>query len=255
MKKIKVACVIPARNEELLVENTVRQTINYWSMKKGYDFVLVVVNDGSTDNTKKILTRLNKEYANELIVINRQSSGDKGGAVRSGILKSPKSDVLYFVDADMPFSLEDQFKVVSSVSKTQPVVYGSRVVSGKMDGNSQLRTFASHALIALNKSMLNINVTDTQCGLKAFKGDIVKPIFANNTVKGFGFDLYTTAYVEKHDVSIKTVPVSLLPEQRPSRVNVVKTSLQMLRDLITVRDSVRKASLDESLASYSDDRS
>ena len=122
---------MPAFNEELLIEESVNQTITFWKLHEDVEFQLIVVNDGSSDQTPEILKKL-QHIHKELTIVHQENTG-KGGAVKHGVEKATNEGLLYIIDADMPFSLEYQLRVVQHVTKNTPVVYGSRlIVSGIM---------------------------------------------------------------------------------------------------------------------------
>jgi dolichyl-phosphate beta-glucosyltransferase len=240
-----VTCVMPAYNEEVLLVEAVEGIVAFWARQPN-PFTMVVVDDGSTDGTADLLTAIDRRHDN-LVGVGYQPNRGKGAAVRAGVAAAPEGGVLYFVDSDLPYSLDDQRRVVAALGEGTPVAYGSRVVEKGFQGSSLLRRLASRVLIVLNRLLLGIKVTDNQCGLKAFETRIAKKVFDLNPIDGFGFDLFTTAYLTAHEVGIATVPVELLPERRPSTVNVVKTSLKMLREIFVVRRTVRRLPRDPSL--------
>lgn len=243
---MKLTCIVPAYNEELLIEATVKKTLSFWKSHSDIKFHLIVVDDGSHDKTLQILEALKLEYS-ELEVIHQTNQG-KGTAVKNGVLASKNEGILYLVDADMPFSLEDQYRVVQHAFTTTSVAYGSRVkISGIMQTSSVIRSIASFGLEVLNKYILGIKVRDNQCGLKAFHADLAKEIFQANTIAGWGFDLFISSILAKHKIPIGVVPVTLLNEQRPSRVRVISTSFRLLLDIVQIKLTLNKVKISKSL--------
>lgn len=243
---MKLTCVMPAFNEEKLIEASVSQTIDFWQRQSEYEFHLIVVDDGSTDATLEIVNNLNHKYK-ELSIVTQKNTG-KGGALRHGVESSSSDGILYMIDSDMPFSLKDQLRVVKSVSMQSPVVYGSRVkVSGFMQSNSVARMVASFGLGMLNKCLLRINIRDNQCGLKAFQTDLAKEVFRKNEIGRWGFDLFITSILTKYRIPIGIEPVTLLEEQRASRVRVVSTSFQLLYDIFKIKRMLASVCLSEEI--------
>ena len=230
---------MPAYNEEKLIAESVASFFLFWEKQPNYTAKLIVVDDGSTDRTSKIVLDVQNKYEN-LQLISQKNQG-KGAAVRSGILAAKNSDYVYFTDADMPFALKDHFKLIKTAEAGgHKIVYAQRKETEELKNNvSIIRKISSKSLRTLNRVLLGVTIRDNQCGLKLFEHKTAKYLFKHNPINGFGFDLCLSAVAKKLGHTIHTVEVEFLEERRESTVNVFKTSTQMLKDIYSIRRLTR----------------
>ena len=226
---MEVSVVIPAYNEASVIRQTVADVHAYWS-SVGLEFEVIVVDDGSLDATATAVEELRLGS----VRVWRQPNQGKGAALRVGIAAS-KGESVYFIDADLPYTLEDQQKVVRMVQNGVPVAVGSRRVAGALaDDYPIFRRVCSWALSMLVCRSLNVVASDTQCGLKAFRGELARWMFPLTSIDGFGLDLELFALLAEAGIPVEECPVTLRHE-RASSVSLVHDSLAMLGDLRRIR--------------------
>jgi glycosyltransferase involved in cell wall biosynthesis len=199
-----VSVIIPAYNEE----HTIRQvldTVQALPLEKQ----IIVVNDGSTDNTYTILEEL--RHNNDLTIVHCKENRGKGYAIRSGI-PSVKGKAVVIQDADMELSPNDLLHVVEPLKNAKvEVVYGSRFLEGR--GNASIHNYIANRILAMYTNLLyGCRITDESTGYKAFSADLIKEL--NLTCEGFEFCPEVTAKILRAGYSIHEVPVSYFPRTK-----------------------------------------
>ena len=199
-----ISVIIPAFNEEQTIEQVVKAVSSLPIEKQ-----LIVVNDGSTDGTYKVVEELRATY--ELTVVHCQENRGKGFAIRSG-LPHVKGEVVVIQDADMELTPADLSTVVKPFEKQNvQVVYGSRFLKGQ--GNASLQNFIANRILATYTNLLyGCRITDESTGYKAFSTELITRL--NLTCEGFEFCPEVTAKILRAGYRIYEVPVSYFPRTK-----------------------------------------
>ena len=205
-KKIYLSVIIPAYNEANRLSQTL-YLLNDYLTKKDYLYEIIVVNDGSTDNTSTVVRNLSKKIFNLKLIDNRKNKG-KGAAVRQGIL-SAKGEYRLFMDADDSTSIEYFTKMVPYFKSSYDVVIASRGVKGAIldPRQSLIRELLGKLGNIIIQIVLLPGITDTQCGFKCFSSGAAKQIFRFQRVNGWGFDIEVLSLAKKLGFNIKEIPV------------------------------------------------
>ena len=182
--------VIPCFNEAARIGKTLRATLDYLA-SAAPESELIVVNDGSTDSTAsiarevfsntRIATRLLENFPNRV----------KGAAVRSGLLAAQKPIGL-FSDADLSTPLGETPKVIEPIANGEiDVAFGSRAIDRSLIGQHQpwRREQAGRIFNLLVRVATGLPFWDTQCGFKAFRLEVCRPIIQAARIDGFAFDV------------------------------------------------------------------
>jgi len=220
-----LSIVIPAFNEEAAIGDTVADVQKHFRPDE-----LIVVSDGSTDRTGDVAARLGAR------VIRLETNRGKGAAVRRGVLDA-HGDIVSFIDADMPYRPDNLERAIELVrTNAADVAIGARDLPQSESDPSYptRRKFAGRTLSLLIRLFLMRDITDTQCGLKAFRGGVARQLFSVSRLDGFGFDFEVLFIARSRGLRIARVPVNL-SHRHASRVRLVRDSLVMLRDLVRVR--------------------
>ncbi len=223
---MKVSLIVPAYNEEQVIERTVCRALSFLAQTFS-DYELVVINDGSTDQTAEILSR----YQHAIKLVNILKNCGKGNAVRQGILASD-GDVLFFTDADLSYDLEYIKKALPLLSKYD-IVAGCR--TNQREGYSFFRRLLSKTFAKLAKSVLKCSLTDTQCGFKGFRAHAAKSVCALCSLNGFAFDVEMLYVAEKYGFSMHAMDVCANRQTTKSKVNFIKDPLLMAADILRVK--------------------
>ena len=198
---MKISILIPVFNEE----KTIIQVLNRIKETKisNLNYEIIVINDGSTDDTKKVLEE-NKDLYN--LFINNQRNSGKGFSIRKGIAAAG-GDAIVIQDADLEYDPSDYEKLLNPiVNGLADVVYGSRFLGG---GETRVlyfwHTVGNKFLTMLSNMFTNLNLTDMEVCYKAFRTEIIKDIRLEEN--RFGFEPEITAKISKKKLRIYEVGV------------------------------------------------
>ena len=198
---MKLSIIIPCYNEE----STIKEIIKKINEQQDINKEIIVVDDCSTDKTRKILQDDLKNEVNKLI-LNSKNSG-KGYSIRQGI-ENASGEVILIQDADLEYDPSDYKKLLSPIQKdVADVVYGSRFLGG---GETRVlyfwHTIGNKFLTLLSNMFSNLNLTDMEVGYKVFKADILKKLDLKED--RFGFEPEITAKIAKNNLRIYEVSIS-----------------------------------------------
>ena len=236
---MKISLVIPMYNEEKIIRDTATRVHGYMTEKFGAgNFEVLFSNDGSLDASARAVEELSLDGVR---VVGYEKNQGKGCAVREGVL-SAKGDVIMFTDADLAYGIDvvGRFYDHFEASPDTQILIGSRNIGDDgYEGYTLLRKIMSKTYIKVLCLAGGFELSDSQCGCKAFRRDAAKRIFSLCTVNGFAFDLEAIMIARKMGVEISEVPVKII-NHRESKVNVIKDTLGMLGDLRRIRRRVKR---------------
>lgn len=166
MDKHKLTVVLPVYNEEENIKNVIDSLIEY---SEGKSWKIVVVNDGSTDNTKEIL--LQYGLLSNITILNHKVNRGYGGALKTG-LSVADTELVITYDADGQHFLEDIDKLYNELLATDAdMVVGSR---RGYKSDTMLRGMAKCVIRRISKILLPINIYDINSGMKIYRTELVK---------------------------------------------------------------------------------
>ncbi len=199
-----VSVIIPAFNEAQTIRQVI-EDVHALPIEKQ----IIVVNDGSTDGTDKVLEELRSVYT--LTVVHCQENSGKGFAIRCG-LPHVKGQVVVIQDADMELIPTDLSELLKPLEKGDiQVVYGSRFLNGR--GHASFHNFIANRLLATYTNLLyGCRITDESTGYKVFCTELITQL--NLTCKGFEFCPEVTAKILRAGYHIHEVPVSYFPRTK-----------------------------------------
>lgn len=228
-KKELISIIIPAYNESLRIEKTLSRITEFISNNEKYDFEVIVVNDGSKDNTKEIV----ESFSNVIFIDNKVNKG-KGAVIKQGMLLA-NGNYLLFSDADLSTPIEELDKLMKFILDFD-VVIGSRAIQSEFIKEHQpfYREFMGKIFNLFVQLIVVKGIKDTQCGFKLFKGEVAKKIFRNSKIEGFSFDVEIVYLADKFKFKIKEVPVLWYNDDR-SKVDPIKDSIKMFKELLIIK--------------------
>jgi dolichyl-phosphate beta-glucosyltransferase len=229
----QLSIVIPCYNEEQRLPRTIEKIERYLA-DKGLSYELILVDDGSTDGTRKIMdaaAERNRSVRLEALPHNR----GKGRALAEGVAAARGTEILV-TDADLSTPIEELDKLRAELLKGAGVAIASRALPGSRVEVSQpiYRVLMGKAFNLLVQAVLLPGIWDTQCGFKLFRADVAHEVFAELTTDGFGYDPEVLYRAKKRSVKIAEVPV-VWRNSAPTKVSPIKSSLDMFRHVLRIR--------------------
>jgi dolichyl-phosphate beta-glucosyltransferase len=227
--------VIPAYNERNRIEACLRSVAEWVrSRPGGWDWEVVLVDDGSTDGTKGIATALADKLGLPLEIRRHDRNMGKGCALRKGVLASTGDPVL-ISDVDLSTPLTEWVKLAERLP-THPVAIGSRALEENLVRRKQplYRRLLGKAGNLLVRMFAVPGIRDTQCGFKLFRGEAARELFREARVDGFAYDMEILFLARRHGLAIAEVPV-LWFNSPESKVSLFRDALPTLWDLLRLR--------------------
>jgi dolichyl-phosphate beta-glucosyltransferase len=227
--------VIPCFNEAARIDATIRETLDYLE-KNSPQSELLIVNDGSTDGTSTIAREALAQAPIEAHLLENFPNCGKGAAVRKGLLAAQRSIGLFF-DADLSTPLEEIPKVIEPIANDDvDLAFGSRALDRRLIGHHQpwLREQSGRVFNLLVRLTSGLPFWDTQCGFKAFRLDVCRPVLQRARIDGFAFDVELLILAERAGLRLREIPVRW-NHAEGSKVRFINDSLRMLREVIGLR--------------------
>lgn len=247
-----LSVIVPAYNEAARLDKTLSTVLDY--LEHHYrESELIVVDDGSSDDTLRIveqhLTR--STYTNTKIIPVRPNRG-KGHAVQVGLLAAT-APIGLFTDADLSTPMTETPKLVEPIEKGQyDVTFGSRALDRSLIGVHQpwRREQGGRVFNLLVRLATGLPYWDTQCGFKAFRISVCRPIIEAATIERFGFDVELLYVSHQAGLRLLEVPVRW-DHNDGSKVSVLRDSLRMFNEVRTIRSQSRRGVYDNAIAASS----
>lgn len=227
----RLSVVVPAYHEVDRIGDTVRRLhAGLADVDASGGVEIVVVDDGSADGTADAALAAGAGQ----VVVQPRNRG-KGAAVRAGVLAA-RGRTVAFTDADLAYGPEQVQRVLEAIEAGWDVAIGDRrhPDTRTLVAPSRLRAWGSRAINWLGYAVLLGSYRDTQSGLKAFRSDVARFVFARTRVDGFAFDIEVLHLVERHQLSLVEVPVEVVNSSR-STVRAVRHAAALVVDLFHIR--------------------
>lgn len=238
-----LSIVVPCFNEGRAIVDTANALLGDAS-RRGADIELIFVDDGSTDDTPQIA----RELANGNTRVRAEGYGEnrgKGAAVRHGVLAS-RGAIVAFTDADLSYTADELFRLVERIESGADLAIGARDLLAENEGFSSYSLARKAASLAFNfvvERALSLDIPDTQCGLKAFRGDVGRKLFSLALVEGFGFDAEVLFLAKRFGYRIERVGVRM-QHRAESRVRVGRDAIRMAYDVARIRINAERGRYD-----------
>jgi len=229
-----LSIVIPAYNEALRLGSTLEKVRQYLE-SRSYTNELIVVDDGSTDQTGGLLEEMTRRYP-AMRVLRNESNRGKGYSVRRGVLEAG-GELVLFTDADLSAPIEETNKLLAALESTgADAAVGSRALQRRLIGVHQpwWREWAGRVFNHLVRCFTGLEIRDTQCGLKLFRRASTRRAFELQHTTGFGFDPEVLFLIERFGGKVVEVPVRW-NDHPASKVRFLRDALRMLFDLVALR--------------------
>jgi dolichyl-phosphate beta-glucosyltransferase len=225
--------VIPAYNESARIRTTIDKILAHMQ-SQGWNAEVLVVNDGSTDDTAQIV----RSYAAQnpaLHLVENPGNHGKGYSVRNGMLQA-NGEVILFSDADLSSPIQEADKLFAAVNGGADIAMGSRWLRTELQTQRQplyRQLFGRIFNLAL-RIILGLHYRDTQCGFKAFTRRAAQSIFPLQHIERWGFDPEILYLAQRFGFRIQEVPVRWA-HREGTRINPVRDGMRMLVEILKIR--------------------
>lgn len=228
-----LSIVIPAYNESARIGHALEQVLQTVE-EQNWQAEVLVVNDGSTDNTAQIVGRYAQSHP-YLHLIENEGNRGKGYSVRHGILKA-QGEIVMFTDADLSAPMTEARSLIDAIRQGADVAIGSRWLDRSRQTHHQplYRRFFGRCFNGVTRLIMRLPFADTQCGFKAFRCNVAHTIFQLQRIERWGFDPELLFIAHKRGYRVVEVPVSWGHDER-SRISYLRDGLQMLKELACIR--------------------
>ena len=248
-----LSIVVPAYNEGMRLRESLPKILAYLNQEY-FGSELIVVDDGSTDNTADVAREILANSANVRtgVLSYRQNLG-KGRAVRLGLLAA-RGDVALFTDADLSTPITETPKLVGPIEEgSYDLTFGSRALDRKMIGvhQSWRREQGGRVFNLAVRMATGLPFWDTQCGFKAFRMAICRPLIEGATIDRFGFDVELIYLAYRAGLRLREVPVRW-DHYEGSKVNLFNDSFKMLAEVGLIRQQARRGVYDNAIKAARD---
>jgi len=228
-----ISVVIPAYNESGRLSASLKRVLAFVH-QQGWEAEIIVVDDGSRDNTAEIVRSYSQK---EKIVRLLQNPGNrgKGYSVRNGVLHAA-GEIVLFTDADLSSPIEEAPKLLQALAEGADIAIGSRWARRELQTRRQSvsRQVLGRLFNILARILLNLNFKDTQCGFKAFKREAARAVFPLQQIERWGFDPEVLFLAQDMGLRITEVPV-VWAHDNGTRIHPLADGSRMVTDMMRIR--------------------
>ena len=248
-----LSVVIPAYNEAARLGKTLRAVVDY--LRQNFPGgELIVVDDGSTDETAELARKVLQDSGDlRTSVISYKSNLGKGRAVRLGLLAA-RGEVALFSDADLSTPITEAPKLVDPIVNGQfDITFGSRAIDRQLIGvhQSWRREQGGRVFNLVVRLATGMPFWDTQCGFKAFRMSVCRPLIEAATVDRFGFDVELLYLAFRAGLNLKEIPVRW-DHNEGSKVALFSDSFKMVNEVNLIRQQARRGVYDSAIRAVHD---
>lgn len=243
--KPEISIIIPAFEERDRLGDSARTILRYIA-DSGLDAELIIVDDGSSDDTAAIGRVACAEFPTvRSKVIRYDENRGKGFAVKTG-LETAEGDIALFSDADLSTPITELPKLVDPIRNDEfDVTFGSRALDRSLIGTHQpwRREQGGKVFNLIVRTLTGLPFWDTQCGFKAFNMKKFGPLLAKMTIERFGFDVEFLFVANLKGLRLKEIPVRWDHDER-TKVNVFRDSRRMFNEVREIRRNAKNGMYD-----------
>ncbi|HZI19464.1 MAG TPA: dolichyl-phosphate beta-glucosyltransferase [Pyrinomonadaceae bacterium] len=239
---LSLSVIIPAYDEARRIGGTLHDVFRYLNAQE-YDSELIVVDDGSKDDTVVVVKGIFASPARGRVgarLVEVRPNRGKGHAVRAGLLAA-RAPVALFSDADLSTPIAETPKLFEPIRQGRyDVVFGSRALDRSLIGVHQpwTREQSGRVFNLIMRLATGLPYWDTQCGFKAFRLDVCRPLVEGALIDRFGFDVELLYLAHEAGLRLREEPVRW-DDAEGSKVGF-RTGLHGFRELLQVRRNARR---------------
>ena len=250
-KNPKLSVIIPSYNEKRNLQRGVLDAVLTYLKKQPYNWEIILADDGSTDGTLAALKKFARKDKRIKVIANEHAG--KAQTVRSGMLAA-KGQWRLFTDFDQSTPLKELEKLFAYTPRGYDVIIGSREMIGSQRNEEPwYRHLMGRVFNIVVQSLAIPGILDTQCGFKLFSHQAANTLFNRLIVYGpntkfkdaftGAFDVELLFLAHQLGLKIKEVPI-IWEHHETNRVNPIKDSLRMFRDILRLRLALLKGKYD-----------
>jgi len=237
-----LSIVIPALNESTKIARDVEMAAEFLE-GNNFQGEIIVVDDGSTDNTAEVAESVKVPPGTRLSVIRYQQHRGKGYAVRQGI-KQTSGEYVMFADSGYCVPYENALQGLEMLKDgTCDIAHGSRklVESDIRRDQPWRRRISSRLFRWLVNKLLQIppGITDTQCGFKVYKGNVARQLYSQCISDGFMFDIEIILRAQKQGYKIREFPIEWVCDL-DSRLRLSRTPWPVIWELRAIKRALSR---------------
>lgn len=225
--------IIPAYNESGRIRPTLDAILRHIEEQR-WDAEVLVVNDGSRDDTAELVRAYGRAHSQVRLIENPGNRG-KGFSVRNGMLHA-RGDVCLFSDADLSSPIAEAQKLFDAIAQGSDIAIGSRWLRSELQTGRQplYRQAFGRIFNLLLRIILGLGFKDTQCGFKAFRREAAQRIFSLQRIERWGFDPEILFLAQRMGLRVAEVPV-LWAHSEGTRLHPFRDGLRMFGDVMRIR--------------------
>jgi len=240
---VYLSIVLPAKDEHERLPEMLNQ-VDELIRRLDLSCELVVTDDGSRDDTPEILKRWGEQH-DHLRVVTHETNHGKGEALKSAAAVS-RGKYLLTVDADATYSLSRVEAFLQALENGAGAAIGNRrdkrtryVLHPTDFLYLYRRHIMGYVFARIARMIAGLDMKDTQCGFKAYRGDIARELFPQVEARQFAFDVEILALLQHYGHAIAQLPVTYVFKDQPTSVRASRDGLRMIRRLFRVRRKIR----------------
>ena len=245
---LPLSIVIPAFNEAERLGASLETILDYLGRGNSAAEV-IIVDDGSTDETAEIAREVSAARPQIAArVIRYEQNRGKGYAVKTG-LQAARGDIALFTDADLSTPIEETPKLINPIERNEAdLVFGSRALDRSLIGTHQpwRREQGGKVFNLIVKTSTGLPFWDTQCGFKAFRMSVFRPLLGVMQIDRFGFDVEFLFVANLAKLRLLETAVRW-NHCEGTKVNVFRDSRRMFAEVRQIRRNARRGVYDSAI--------
>jgi glycosyltransferase involved in cell wall biosynthesis len=229
----RYSIIIPAYNEGARLKTTLDRVLQHVATR-GWDAEVIVVNDGSRDQTPGLVRAYSQTHS-QLRLLENPGNRGKGYSVRNGMLNA-EGEIMLFTDADLSSPIEEAEKLFAAIQSGADIAIGSRWLQPDLQTHRQslLRQLYGRIFNLLLRIFLGLKFKDTQCGFKAFRRNAAHSIFPLQRIERWGFDPELLFLSSRMGLRVEEVPVAW-SHTEGTRISPLRDGIRMFGEVIQIR--------------------